>query len=308
MHRVYLAGLRNAPPAAGGVVMATGIVSVDLSSAGHETLSRGLLVIAGAVWLALFAVFVARAVRRPARFRADAATPAALTAVAASEVLGTRLTLLGRDWAGFVFLVVALGFWLPLVALVLRAWATPTVGVSFMLAVSAESIAVLSATLGAAVDAPGLAYAALVPFVLGLGAYVFVLARFDLRELLTGRGDHWVTGGALAICTLAAGRIALGGAGLPDAVLVGLWVAAMAWLPVLVAAEVIRPRLGYDVRRWATVFPLGMYAACSFVVATAVHDGGLRRFAQAWTWVAAAGWLAVLIAAVVRTPSTPPRT
>jgi tellurite resistance protein TehA-like permease len=82
----------------------------------------------------------------------------------------------------------------------------------------------------------------------------------------------------------------------------------MAWLPVLVAAEVIRPRLGYDVRRWATVFPLGMYAACSFVVATAVHDGGLRRFAQAWTWVAAAGWLAVLIAAVVRTPSTPPRT
>ena len=298
--------IKNVPPASGAIVMATGIVSVDLSSAGHETLSRILLAIAGVVWLALFALFVARAALNPARFRADASTPAALTAVAASEVLGTRWTLLGRDWAGFVFLAFAVAFWLPLVAPVLRHWATPTVGVSFMLAVSTESIAVLSATLAGALRAPGLAYAALVPFVLGLGAYVFVLARFDLRQLLTGRGDHWVIGGALAIATLAAGRIALGGVDLPDAVLLALWGAAMVWLPVLVVAEAIRPRPGYDIRRWATVFPLGMYAACSFVVATAVHADGLRRFAQAWTWVALLAWLAVLIAAVVRTPSTPP--
>jgi tellurite resistance protein TehA-like permease len=276
--------------------MATGIVSVDLSSAGHETLSRILLAIANVVWLALFAVFAARAVMNPARFREDASTPAALTAVAASEVIGTRWTLLGRDWAGFVFLAFALAFWLPLVAPVLRHWVTPTVGASFMLAVSAESIAVLSATLAGAVHAPGLAYAALVPFVLGLGAYAFVLARFDARQLLAGQGDHWVTGGALAISALAAGRIALGGVGVPDAVLLALWGAAMVWLPVLVVAELVRPRLRYDVRRWATVFPVGMYAACSFVVATAVHSRALRDFAQAWTWVAAAAWLVVSVA------------
>ena len=151
--------------------MATGIVSVDLSSAGDETLSRILLAIANVVWL-------------------------------------------------------------PLVAPVLRHWVTPTVGVSFVLAVSAESIAMLSATLAPAVHAPGLAYAALVPLVLGLGAYVFVLARFDARQLLTGQGDHWVIGGALAISALAAGRIALGRAGLRDAVLLVLWGAAMAWLVV----------------------------------------------------------------------------
>jgi tellurite resistance protein TehA-like permease len=296
MHGVHLAALKNVPPASGAVVMATGIVSVDLASAGHETLSRILLAIANLVWLALFALFVARAVLNPARFRADASTPGALTAVAASEVLGTRWTLLGRDWAGFVFLVFAVAFWLPLVAPVLRHWVTPTVGVSFMLTVSTESIAVLAATLAGAVHARGLAYAALVPFVLGLGAYVFVLARFDLRQLLTGHGDHWVIGGALAISALAAGRIDLAGVDLPRAGLLALWGAAMVWLPVLVVAEAIRPRLRYDVRRWATVFPLGMYAACSFVVATAVHADALRRLAQAWTWVAAAVWLVVFIA------------
>jgi hypothetical protein len=39
---------------------------------------------------------------------------------------------------------------------------------------------------------------------------VFVISRFDLRQLLSGLGDHWITGGALAISTLAAGNIASG--------------------------------------------------------------------------------------------------
>jgi hypothetical protein len=34
-------------------------------------------------------------------------------------------------------------------------------------------------------------------------------------------------------------------------------------IPPLIISEIIRPRLSYDVRRWATVFPFGMYAACS---------------------------------------------
>jgi tellurite resistance protein TehA-like permease len=45
-----------------------------------------------------------------------------------------------------------------------------------------------------------------------------------------------------------------------------IWCLAMAWLSSLVSCEILRPRLRYDVRRWATVFPLGMYAACSFAV------------------------------------------
>ena len=43
------------------------------------------------------------------------------------------------------------------------------------------------------------------------------------------------------------------------------WCLAMVWLLQLIAYEVFRPRLGYDVRRWATVLSLGLYAACSFI-------------------------------------------
>lgn len=44
---------------------------------------------------------------------------------------------------------------------------------------------------------------------IGLGLYALVMARFDFAQLRVARGDHWVTGGALAICALAAALITL---------------------------------------------------------------------------------------------------
>ena len=41
-----------------------------------------------------------------------------------------------------------------------------------------------------------------------------------------------------------------------------LCVLTILWLPVLLLAEILRPRLHYDVRRWSTVFPVGTYGAC----------------------------------------------
>ena len=183
---------------------------------------------------------------------------------------------------------VALGLWLVLMGPVLRHWATPTVGVSFVPAVATEALAVLAATLATSEGARWLVDAALVPFALGLALYAFVMSRFDWRQLLIGRGDHWVSGGALAISALAAGKIAPAAKDLdvtsstPDVVLLVLWAAAMVWLPTLLGFELMRPRPHYDVRRWATAFPLGMFASCSF----AVDAAGITRFARIWVWVA----------------------
>ena len=68
----------------------------------------------------------------------------------------------------------------------------------------------------------------------------------------------------------------------------------MAWLIVLIASEFIKPRFRYDVRRWATVFPVGMFAACSFAAGQTSGIGGITDFARAWTWVAVAVTLVVL--------------
>jgi hypothetical protein len=216
--------------------------------------------------------------------------------------------LLGWTWAGIATLAIAFCIWLVLLGPVLGHWVTPTVGVSLVLAVSTESLAVLSATLAAREHTQWVLYAALVPFLLGLAFYVFVISRFDFRQLLIGHGDHWITGGALAISTLAAGRITLGARslhvllGLSEAlktVSVVLWVLTIAWLPVLLATEALHPRLGYDVRRWGTVFPVGMCAACSFVVGTAAGAAGITDFARVWVWVGVGLWL-VVFAAMLR--------
>lgn len=81
-----------------------------------------------------------------------------------------------------------------------------------------------------------------------------------------------------------------------------LWCATMVWLPALIAAELLRPRLSYNVRRWSTVFPFGMYAACSFVVGKLTSTGGIIDFARVWVWVALAVWLVVSMGMVARAP------
>ena len=121
----------------------------------------------------------------------------------------------------------------------------------------------------------------------------------------------WVTGGALAISTLTAGRITLAAqrtAALPGAhaglktVALVLWWLTIAWLPVLLAAEAIRPRLSYNVRRWSTVFPVGMYASSSFVVGGLTGTAAITQFARTWVWVGVAVWLTVFVAMLSRAP------
>jgi tellurite resistance protein TehA-like permease len=296
------------PPASGAVVMGTGIVSIALALDGHETISRIVLVFAAVIWVALALLLPARAARDRARFLTDVRTPAALTSVAGTAVLGTRLTVLGWDWAGAALLVIAVALWVALLVPVLTNWRTPTVGASLVLTVSTQSLAVLAAVLATGAHASWLLVTALAPFGLGLVFYAFVIARFDPRQLGVGRGDHWITGGALAISTLAAARITLGaralatlggGDGVLKALAFGLWVLTMLWLPVLLLAEMLRPRLGYDVRRWSTVFPIGMYAACSFAVGQAAHASAVTSFARVWVWVALAVW-GVVFAAMIR--------
>jgi tellurite resistance protein TehA-like permease len=299
--------LDSIPPAVGADVMATGVVSIALSLDGEETLSRALLVIAAGIWIALAVLLPLRAARDPAGFRADACTPAAFTASVATAVLGTRLTLLGWAWAGVATLLIALILFAAVLRPVLAGWKSPAGGVSLLLAVSVESLAVLAATVAASQPARWLLIAALAPFGLGLGLYVFIISRFGLDQLAVGRGDHWITGGALGISALAAAKItavanALGilkGAALKD-IAIGLWVLTMPWLLVLLGAEERWPRLRYDAGRWATVFPLAMYAASSFAVGAVAHAGAITSFARVWVWVGLASWAIVFLATVGR--------
>ena len=275
--------------------MGAGIVSIDLYANHQPVLSAIMLWFAAGAWLLLAVMLGVLLVYERDRFAREASSPASFTGVAGTAVLGTRLAMQGYHVAAVALLAVSGLGWALLLIPVLRHWKTPTAGLSFVLCVATEGLAVLGATLAVSYRAGWLAGAAVPVLFLGLAFYVFTVARFDLRELLTGHGDHWVAGGALAISALAAGKIteaaaALGKFGeqrqaLATSTLV-LWCLAMVWLFPLVTSEIIRPRLTYDVRRWATVFPLGMYAACSFATGQVTGIAGIADFGHVWTWIA----------------------
>ncbi|NMO49969.1 hypothetical protein HH310_02000 [Actinoplanes sp. TBRC 11911] len=299
------------------IVMTCGVLSINLLNDHQRVLSVIMMWFTAAVWVFLTVVLAPPLAVHYGRLWREAAPPAVLTIVAATAALGTRLALGGQRTVAAALLVLTAVGWAALSGPVLRRWATPTVGISFLVSVSADSVALLSGTLAVPFGARWLCVAAFLLVLLGLCLYTFAAARFDPRQLLTGRGDHWILGGALAISALSAASATRAAATLGvfpqhhHALTVGtlvLWCVAMAWLPVLIVVEILRPRPNLDLRRWATAFPIGMYAACSFTVGAVAGIGGIVEFARVWTWVAFAFTLVLLVGLAQRIGSSRPGT
>ncbi|MEU7499220.1 hypothetical protein AB0B52_19490 [Streptomyces griseofuscus] len=303
-------------PAAGTAVMATGIVSTGLHLIGAEALSLAALALASAAWVLLGIGFVRRLVLDRGRWAAEARSPAALTAAAATAVLASRLATLGRHPLAEALLALAAVLWAVLLPIVVRHWRSRMPGAVFLCCVATQGLVVSAAALAAAEHRAWLAHTALVLFWLGLLLYAFALPRFDVRQVLEGPGDHWIAGGALAISALAgAGLLAAGDTGglylwndddrdalrTMTVLLLALCLAAYV---LLLVAEVVRPRLRYDQRRWATIFPLGMTAAATLSVGTAVGVPWLRGPGRVLVWVAVAGWLWVAVGTVTEAVRT----
>lgn len=284
--------------------MAAGIISIALHMTGREVASGVALGVAGVLWLVLAADFTARLLGDRGRFRAEADTPAALTAVAATTVIGTRLSLLGWQTAAAVLLVLAAVIWPALLFNVVRHWRQRMPGAAFLGCVATQGLAVLAAVLAATCRQDWLARAALAAFCLGLVLYAAALLRFDLGEVVGGAGDHWVAGGALSISALAGSALTASSVwtGPVHTTLrtVTLLVLALSlgWYVVLLTAELRHPRPRYDIRRWATVFPLGMTATACLSVAGPAGIAWLRPLGEFLLWIAVAAWLLTFAALI----------
>ena len=80
-------------PALGAVVMASGVVSIDLYSDHRLVLSAITLWFALVVWLLLAVVVSVRLAYERDRFAREASSPAGFTSVGRTAVLGTRLAI-----------------------------------------------------------------------------------------------------------------------------------------------------------------------------------------------------------------------
>lgn len=295
--RRLLRRLRSLPPESGAVVMGIGVLALDSRSVGLPALFWLLTGVAWAVWTVLAAAFLGRLLRDRRSWCDAASTPGALTAVAGTGVLGLGLATEGATWPAGVLLAVAVLLWSVLSPRVLAAafGQSAVRGGTFLLCVAAQSVAALAAQLALVTGTVWLLGAGVCAAVVGLGLYGFVLVRFDFGQILRGSGDHWVVGGALAISVVSTGKLveATQGLNLPVAWLglgrsvdLVLLAAAVSWYAVLVVAECAAPRPRYDLRRWATVFPLGMTCAAGFAAAGVCGLAAVAVLARALYWPA----------------------
>jgi Voltage-dependent anion channel len=138
------------PPATGAVVMSTAILSVAFHSSGLEVVSQTLLVVAVAAWAGLAVLFVVRLSTDRHDWAAAARSPASLTGVAATAVIGDRALLLGWTGVAWALFAASAVLCLALISVVLRHWTVPTSGGSFLTCVGMQSVAGLAAALAGA--------------------------------------------------------------------------------------------------------------------------------------------------------------
>ena len=324
----YRMGLARLSPAYFGLVMATGIVSLGANMMGHPVLARALLWLNILQYAVLCVLFVLRAVRYPRLFFGDMVDhlrgPGYFTTVAGTGILASQF-ILQRDDArlGLVLGCVAALLWLSLTYTIFTAFTVkrnkPTLdhGISggWLLAIVAtQSLAVVSVLLAPHVPESwrlGLHFLALSMWLWGGMLYIWMMAlifyrymyfQFSVDDLLP---PYWINMGAMAISTLAGSLLIQGADQVPflasllpflKGFTVFYWATGTWWIPILLLLGIWRYGFQrfpfrYDPLYWGAVFPLGMYAVCTWQMdhAMGLHllDGLSRLFLYAaifaWT-------------------------
>jgi len=307
------------------LVMATGIVAIAAAQQSIEWLGDGLFGVAFVAYVVLTILYLARLTRYRTAFISDLSShlkgPAFLTIVAATNVLGSAAVVVHEWWwLGWILWGAGLVLWLGLVyaifaALMLRepkpAVAQGINGTWFLFTVATQSVAALGALLVTRVaDPEGLLLVCVSAFFLGLFLYIVVVTlviyRFVFVELRVEETHppYWISLGAAAISVLAGSNVLLAGDGsqiieqlrpFVSGMVVLAWATATFWIPVMIILGcwrhgVRRLRIRYDPQYWSLVFPLGMYSAATFRMASAVDIDFLDGVPKVMFGVALTAW------------------
>jgi tellurite resistance protein TehA-like permease len=318
--RIRLADVEPTPDVF-AAVMATGILSIAAGKHHYAEISEFL----GSLAEVGLVVLIALAFMTGAAKRWDLTDPDVtirlFTFVTACAVLDSRLT---TPRVVVVTLgVVALLSWLVLIGFTARdmtarawpalrdrahgTWELASVGTSGLAIVAAKVAHYTSERWLLAVAVP-VWVAALCIY--GLMTWLILWRTIAERQNFAGFDpDSWILMGGLAIATLAGDnihRLAPPWLGRPVlAVAVVTWVVATLWIPPLIYFGLHRisqgpGRLCFGGIWWALVFPLGMYSAATYAMATELSQRSLITVSLVFFWDALAAWLIVLVAGLRR--------
>jgi len=311
-------------PAYFALVMATGIISIASGSLGFSWVARVLFAINLVAYVTIWVIQLTRLVRYPGAMLADLAShergAGFLTVVAATTLVGSECHLmLGANTVALALWFLAIGLWVVLAyswfAAIVMVDPKPPLdrgidGSWFLLTVSTESIAILGTFVSSQLPAPEqVIFISLAFYMLGAMFYLWVIGLVLLRLLFNpmDRTDalsptYWINSGAMAITTLAGARLIATTSAHVESLAHFLtafnllfWASATWWIPLLFLVGawrlfIKRIPLRYEPGYWSMVFPLGMYAACTWAYAEAGHLPYLKPIALGCIFVAWAAW------------------
>jgi tellurite resistance protein TehA-like permease len=311
------------------LVMATGIIAIAAAQQDIDWLAQVLYAIAAVAYVVLVVLNVLRAVGDRPALVADLTSHAKgfafLTTVAATNVLGSASGLIHGWWTlAWALWWASLALWAVLLytTLIAVVLASPKPGLEhgingtwFLLTVATESIAVLGALLLARHPSDTLAFVCLAAFLLGVVLYLIVMTmvflRWTFQELEPTEADPpaWIAAGAVAITVLAGSNLLAAATASPrvdrlapfvEGVVVLAWATATFWFPLMIAIGVWRHLvrrvpLRYHPSYWALVFPLGMYGAATYRMASAIALDSIDWIPQVTLAIALIAWTATAI-------------
>ncbi|MCK6555939.1 tellurite resistance/C4-dicarboxylate transporter family protein [Candidatus Binatia bacterium] len=320
-------GIEALHPSHFAVTMATGIVSIACQRLGLGLFAELLFWISVPSYLLVWLATLVRLTMHRSAFLRDvqshARGPGFFTSVPATGVLGVQFLVLRNDpfvATGLWFLAVLL--WLLctygiFTALSVReekpALADGINGGWLLAVVATQAVCVLGCgilprdfvdrnTAAFLLASCWLAGGMLYIWIISLIFYRYTFCRFLPSDLMP---PYWINMGAVAISTLAGTSLLsdLGDTALMTSIApfvkgftILYWATATWWIPMLVALGiwryiVRRVRFAYDPLYWGLVFPLGMYATCTFRLVEVFDLPALLWLARGFVVVALIAWL-----------------
>lgn len=324
--------LKSLHPAYFALVMATGVVAIALQEHGVPVLPAVLFWLNGVFLAGLVAATVLRLLRHPVEFLADVRSHSRgvgfFTLVAGTGIFGSQIVLqfdapaaAAPFWGLTIVLwfVVMYGILTVLTAQRRKPNLSAGLNGSWLVSVVAtQSLSILTALVLVAPIFDDLRlfmlFAALVLWLGGGALYIWLMALVFFRYTFLPMSaqdltpPYWINMGAVAISALA-GMVLLQHASISPMVreLVAFikgftllyWAVGSWWVPMLLLLGIWRylmlgAPLVYDPQYWGGVFPLGMYAVCTYRLAEMVGAGFLIPLSYMFMVLASLAWMATL--------------